>query len=188
MSEFSLKALPLAGLFSVQHRRFEDQRGHFARLFCEGSLSAFGSEFHIRQINHSCTREKGSVRGLHYQNANAPEAKLITCLRGEVWDVAVDLRPASATFLHWHAEHLKAGDGRSLLIPAGFAHGFQTLTEDCEVLYKVTDYYAPAAEAGLLWNDPALGIAWPGIEPLINARDAAWPALAGFDSPFVYEG
>ena len=86
MSEFLLKSLPLGGLFSVQHKRFEDERGHLARLFCEGSLSAFGQPFHIRQINHSCTHERGSVRGLHYQNASAPEAKLITCLRGEVWD------------------------------------------------------------------------------------------------------
>ncbi|SCZ28254.1 MULTISPECIES: dTDP-4-dehydrorhamnose 3,5-epimerase family protein [unclassified Pseudomonas] len=179
MSEFALKALPLAGLFSVQHKRFEDQRGHFARLFCEGSLSAFGQPFHIRQINHSCTRERGSVRGLHYQNAAQPEAKLITCLRGEVWDVAVDLRPDSETFLHWHAEQLKAGDGRSLLIPAGFAHGFQTLTDDAELLYLHSADYAPEHEGGLSVSDPRLAIAWPLPVNNLSTRDSSHPLLDG---------
>lgn len=177
MSEFLLKALPLTGLFSVQHKRFEDDRGHFSRLFCEGSLSAFGQAFSIRQINHSCTRAGGSVRGLHYQNANAPEAKLITCVRGEVWDVAVDLRPNSATFLRWHAEYLRAGDGRSLLIPAGFAHGFQTLTDDAELLYLHSADYAPEHEGGLSVHDPRLAIAWPLPVNNLSARDASHPLL-----------
>lgn len=98
MIEMQLRALPLKGLFSVQHRRHADQRGQFSRVFCEGSLAAFGQDFHVRQINHSCTAERGTVRGLHYQKAEQPEAKLITCLRGAVWDVAVDLNPGSATF------------------------------------------------------------------------------------------
>ncbi|TVT85655.1 dTDP-4-dehydrorhamnose 3,5-epimerase family protein [Pseudomonas sp. H3(2019)] len=177
MSEFRISALPLQGLFSVQHKRHEDQRGHFARLFCEGSLSAFGEPFPIRQINQSCTRERGSVRGLHYQNAQAPEAKLITCLRGEVWDVAVDLRPDSATFLQWHAEHLRAGDGRSLLIPAGFAHGFQTLSDDAELLYLHSADYAPDHEGGLSVLDPRLAIAWPEPVKNLSTRDVAHPWL-----------
>nr|WP_246356630.1 dTDP-4-dehydrorhamnose 3,5-epimerase [Pseudomonas gingeri] len=169
--------LPLEGLFSVQHKRHADQRGQFSRLFCEGSLSAFGQVFHVRQINHSCTRERGSVRGLHYQNAQAPEAKLITCLRGEVWDVAVDLRPDSPTFLQWHAEHLRAGDGRSLLLPAGFAHGFQTLSDDAELLYLHSADYAPDAEGGLSVLDPRLAIAWPEAVKNLSARDAGHPLL-----------
>jgi dTDP-4-dehydrorhamnose 3,5-epimerase len=177
VSEFLLQPLPLAGLFSVQHKRVEDERGHFARLFCEGSLSAFGQPFHIRQINQSCTRLRGSVRGLHYQKASAPEAKLITCLRGEVWDVTVDLRADSATFLHWHAEHLRAGDGRSLLIPAGFAHGFQALTDDAELLYLHSADYAPGHEAGLSVNDPRLAIAWPLPVNNLSARDSSHPLL-----------
>lgn len=177
MSDLHISALSLQGLFSVQHKRHEDQRGHFARLFCEGSLSAFGQPFHIRQINHSCTRERGSVRGLHYQNAQAPEAKLITCLRGEVWDVAVDLRPDSPTFLQWHAEHLRAGDGRGLLIPAGFAHGFQTLTDDAELLYLHSADYAPEYEGGLSVNDPRLAITWPLPVNNLSARDATHPRL-----------
>jgi dTDP-4-dehydrorhamnose 3,5-epimerase len=177
-----LQALPLAGLFSVQHKRHEDSRGHFSRLFCEGSLSVFDQPFHIRQINHSCTREQGSVRGLHYQKAEQPEAKLITCLRGEVWDVAVDLRSDSATFLHWHAERLRAGDGRSLLIPAGFAHGFQTLTDDAELLYLHSADYAPEHEGGLSVHDPRLGIAWPLAVKNLSARDASHALL---DSQFA---
>ncbi|KIH85923.1 dTDP-4-dehydrorhamnose 3,5-epimerase family protein [Pseudomonas batumici] len=177
MSEFLIHGLPLKGLFSVQHKRHADQRGHFSRLFCEGSLSAFGESFHIRQINHSCTRERGSVRGLHYQNAQAPEAKLITCLRGEVWDVAVDLRADSPTFLHWHAEHLRAGDGRSLLIPAGFAHGFQTLSDDAELLYLHSADYAPDCEGGLSVLDPRLAIAWPEAVKNLSTRDSNHPLI-----------
>ncbi|VVO09643.1 dTDP-4-dehydrorhamnose 3,5-epimerase family protein [Pseudomonas fluorescens] len=182
MSEFLLKELPVAGLFSVQHKRYQDQRGHFARLFCEGSLNAFGQAFHIRQINHSCTHERGSVRGLHYQTASLPEAKLITCLRGEVWDVAVDFRPDSPTYLQWHAEHLRAGDGRSLLIPAGFAHGFQALSDDAELLYLHSADYAPEHEAGLSVNDPRLAIAWPLPVNNLSLRDAGHPWL---DSRFA---
>lgn len=175
MSEFLLQALALEGLFSVQHKRHADARGHFSRLFCEGSLSAFDQPFHIRQINHSCTREKGSVRGLHYQTAVRPEAKLITCLRGSVWDVAVDLRPRSPTFLRWHAEHLSEGDGRSLLIPAGFAHGFQALSDDAELLYLHSADYAPEHEAGLSVHDPRLAIEWPLPVNNLSLRDAGHP-------------
>ena len=182
MSEFTLHPLPLAGLFSVQHKHHGDQRGHFSRLFCEGSLAHFDQPFHIRQINHSYTREQGSVRGLHYQNGPVPEAKLITCLRGEVWDVAVDLRVGSPTFLHWHAEHLRAGDGRSLLLPAGFAHGFQALTDDAELLYLHSADYAPEFEAGLSVDDPRLSINWPLAVKNLSARDASHPVL---DSRFA---
>lgn len=173
MSEFLLNELPLSGLFSVQHKHHSDARGHFSRLFCEGSLSAFGHPFHIRQVNHSCTREQGSVRGMHYQNAKAPEAKLITCIRGEVWDVAVDLRRYSATFLSWHAEYLRAGDGRSLLIPQGFAHGFQALTQDVELLYFHSADYAPEHDAGLSAHDPRLAIAWPLPVKNLSERDSS---------------
>jgi len=177
VSEFLIQALPLEGLFNVQHKHHADQRGQFSRLFCEGSLTAFGTPFHIRQINHSCTRERGSVRGLHYQNAQAPEAKLITCLRGEVWDVAVDLRPDSPTFLHWHAEHLRAGDGRSLLLPAGFAHGFQALSDDAELLYLHSADYTPQSEGGLSVLDPRLAITWPEAVKNLSARDASHPLI-----------
>ncbi|MFZ3182948.1 MAG: dTDP-4-dehydrorhamnose 3,5-epimerase family protein [Pseudomonas sp.] len=178
MSELKLIELPLAGLFYLQHQVHEDPRGRFARLFCEGSLAAFGQPFHVRQINHSRTGEQGTVRGLHFQRAPQAEAKLISCLRGEVWDVAVDIRQGSATFLHWHAEHLVAGDGRSLLLPPGFAHGFQALSADAELLYLHSADYAPEYEGGLLASDPRLAISWPLPVTNLSARDAQHPLVA----------
>lgn len=178
MSELSLRELPLAGLFSLQHKVHEDERGRFARLFCQGSLAAFGQPLQIRQINHSRTAQRGSVRGLHFQYPPHAETKLITCLRGAVWDVAVDLRRGSATFLHWHAERLEAGDGRSLLLPPGFAHGFQTLSEDAELLYLHSADYSPEHEGGLSPSDARLAIAWPLPVSNLSARDTAPPSLA----------
>ncbi|MBO9550265.1 dTDP-4-dehydrorhamnose 3,5-epimerase [Pseudomonas sp.] len=177
MTDLLLHALPLDGLFSVQHKRHGDARGQFARLFCETSLGALDAPFHVRQINHSHTVGQGSVRGLHYQLGSVAEAKLITCLRGEVWDVAVDLRQGSPTFLHWHAEHLRAGDGRSLLIPAGFAHGFQVLSDEAELLYLHSADYAPGCEGGLSVHDPRLAITWPLAVKNLSARDAGHPWL-----------
>ncbi|WP_374323314.1 dTDP-4-dehydrorhamnose 3,5-epimerase family protein [Aquipseudomonas alcaligenes] len=178
MSELSLRELPLAGLFSLQHKVHEDERGRFARLFCQGSLAAFGQSFQIRQINHSRTAQRGSVRGLHFQYPPHAETKLITCLRGAVWDVAVDLRRDSATFLHWHAERLGAGDGRSLLLPPGFAHGFQALSDDAELLYLHSADYSPEHEGGLFPGDERLAITWPLPVSNLSARDAAHPLLA----------
>lgn len=178
MSELKLIELPLRGLFCLQHRVHEDQRGRFARIFCEGGLAAFGQSFHIRQINHSRTCEAGTVRGLHFQRAPQAEAKLISCLRGEVWDVAVDIRHDSPTYLHWHAEHLVAGDGRSVLLPAGFAHGFQALSADAELLYLHSADYAPEHEGGLRASDPRLAISWPLPVVNLSPRDAAHPLVA----------
>lgn len=170
MSALVLTELPLSGLCCLQHKVHEDARGQFSRLFCEGSLDVAGQPFHVRQINHSVTREKGSVRGLHYQQG---EAKLITCMQGAVWDVAVDIRKGSPTFLHWHAEYLVAGDGRSLFLPPGFAHGFQALSDNAQLLYLHSADYDSAHEGGLAVDDPRLAISWP--LPIINlsARDAA---------------
>jgi dTDP-4-dehydrorhamnose 3,5-epimerase len=177
MSELVLLPLPIAGLFSLQHKVHKDSRGAFARLYCQDSLGAFNAPFAVRQINRSHTRGRGSVRGLHYQGAPNLEAKLITCLRGEVWDVAVDLRPDCATYLRWHAEILREGDGRSLLIPAGFAHGFQLLSEEAELLYLHSASYAPQSEGGLSVHDPRLAIHWPLPVSNLSARDQAHPPL-----------
>lgn len=177
MNEVKLQALGLAGLYLIQQKVFCDERGRFARLFCQTSLTAQGRPFVIRQINHSRTSEQGSVRGLHYQQSGFTESKLITCVRGAVWDVAVDLRPDSPTFLRWHAEELRADDGRSLLIPAGFAHGFQALSDDAEVLYLTDADYAPEHEAGLSVSDPRLAIAWPLPVRNLSAKDASHPLL-----------
>ncbi|MBM7059574.1 dTDP-4-dehydrorhamnose 3,5-epimerase family protein [Pseudomonas sp. UL073] len=178
MSDLRLHELPLVGLFALEHKVHGDERGRFARLFCAGSLAACGQPLAIRQINHSISRQRGTVRGLHFQRPPHSEAKLITCLRGAVWDVAVDVRAGSPTFLHWHAEHLEAGDGRSLLLPPGFAHGFQALSDDAELLYLHSADYSPEYEAGLSVHDPRLAIAWPLPIENLSPRDASHPLLS----------
>lgn len=177
MSDLHLLELPLAGLFSLQHKVHEDARGRFARLYCAGSLSEGGQPFAIRQINHSRTAVRGTVRGLHFQYPPHAESKLISCLRGAVWDVAVDIRQGSPTFLQWHAERLEAGDGRSLLLPPGFAHGFQALSDDAELLYLHSADYAPEYEGGLAVDDPRLAITWPLPVANLSPRDAGYARL-----------
>ena len=181
MSRLALAPLPLAGLFRVQRQPLVDERGFFARLFCAEELAGAGWTAPIAQINQSYTALQGTVRGMHYQKPPHAEMKLVSCLRGEVWDVAVDLRPGSPTFLHWHAEHLSADNGSAVLIPPGFAHGFQALTDHAELLYCHSAAYAPAAEAGLNPLDPRLAIAWPLPVQGLSARDAAHPWI---DAPF----
>ena len=173
MSRFTCTPLPLAGLTRVQRQSLADARGFFERLFCAEELAACGWRGPIAQINHSLTRQAGSVRGLHYQKPPHAEVKLVTCLRGAVWDVAVDLRAGSPTFLHWHAEELSADNAHALLIPQGFAHGFLVLSEEAEFTYKCTDYYDPAAEGGVKWDDPDVGIVWPAVdgEIRLSAKD-----------------
>lgn len=178
MNDFDVHTLPLEGLCLIRQKVFTDHRGRFARLFCQSRLQVQGRRFDIRQINLSHTLGKGSVRGLHFQYAPHAESKLVTCVTGAIWDVAVDLRANSPTFLQWHAEELVAGDGRSLLIPAGFAHGFQVLSEEAEILYCSDADYSPAHEAGLVPEDAVLAIAWPLPVVNLSARDAAHPALA----------
>lgn len=177
MSELQLCALPLEGLQLLRHRSHQDARGRFSRLFCEGSLELADCPFHVRQINLSVTRERGTVRGLHFQYPPHGESKLITCLRGRIWDVAVDLRRGSPTFLHWHAEWLEEGDGQSLLIPPGFAHGFQAASDCVELLYLHSVDYSPAHEGGLSVNDPRLAIDWPMPVGNLSPRDAGHPWL-----------
>jgi dTDP-4-dehydrorhamnose 3,5-epimerase len=168
---------PLAGLRVIERRRHSDERGFFGRLFCADELAPAGFDAPVAQVNQSVTRERGAVRGLHFQHAPHAEVKLVSCLRGEVFDVAVDLRRGSRTFLKWHAQRLSPGNGLSLLIPRGFAHGFQTLSDDCEMLYLHSAPYAPAAEGGVAPGDPALAIDWPLPVARLSPRDAAHPPL-----------
>ena len=174
----------------VEPQRFGDERGFFSETYSRKVLEAAGFVGEFVQDNHSRSPRRGTVRGLHFQAPPHAQDKLLRVVRGAILDVAVDIRRGSPTYGQAVAVELSAENWRQLLVPKGFAHGFQTLTDDCEVLYKVTEYYAPASEAGLLWSDPALGIAWPlgTADALINARDAAWPGLAEFDSPFTYSG
>lgn len=181
MSRFAVASTPLAGLVSIQRQPLGDERGFLARLFCAEELAAAGWHGPVAQINHTHTAQRGTVRGLHYQRPPAPEAKLVSCLRGAVWDVAVDLRAGSPTFLQWHAQELSARNYTALLIPPGFAHGFQVLEEGAELLYLHSAPYTPACEGALNVRDPRLAIAWPLPVQGLSARDAAHPWI---DAPF----
>lgn len=177
MSRFAITELPLSGLKLVGRQRLGDSRGFLSRLFCAEELASAGWAKGLAQINHTFTARSGTVRGMHYQNPPHAEMKLVTCLRGEVWDVAVDLRAGSPTFLHWHAERLSAENGHALLIPEGFAHGFQALTDDVELLYCHSAAYAANAEAGLNSLDPLLAIRWPLPINELSIRDSQHPLL-----------
>lgn len=176
MPRLALTTTPLAGLTLIQRQKLEDSRGFFSRFFCAEELSpaGFGP---IAQINHTLTHRRGSVRGLHFQYPPHVEDKLVSCLHGAIFDVAVDLRYGSDTLLQWHAEILTADNGRSLLIPKGFAHGFQTLSDDTELLYLHSVPYVASAEGGLNPQDPTIGIQWPLEFADISERDAIHPHL-----------
>ena len=177
MNRLTITDLPLAGLKCVERQRLGDERGFFARLFCADELRAAGWREPIAQINHTVTARKGSVRGMHFQRPPHAEMKLVSCIRGEVFDVAVDLRRGSPTFLKWHAEYLSADNDRALLIPQGFAHGFQAFSDDAELIYCHSTVYDAASEGGLNPRDPKLAIGWPLPIADMSARDAAAPML-----------
>jgi dTDP-4-dehydrorhamnose 3,5-epimerase len=176
-ARLSHSATPLTGLNVIERQRREDARGAFCRLFCADELAAAELAMPIAQINESITRRRGCVRGLHFQHPPHAETKLVMCIVGEVFDVAVDLRRGSPTFLKWHAERLSEANGRGLYIPAGFAHGFQTLTDDCRLIYLHSAPYVPASEDGLSATDPVLAIDWPLPVGELSPRDANHPAL-----------
>lgn len=177
MGRFVIHDLPLAGLKCIERQRFGDSRGFLSRLFCAEELAEAGWKQPIAQINHTYTARQGTVRGMHYQRPPRAEMKLVSCMRGVVWDVAVDLRAGSPTFLQWHGEILSAENGRALLIPEGFAHGFQALGDDVELLYCHSATYAPDCEAGLHPQDARLAIAWPLPVVGLSVRDANHPTI-----------
>ena len=177
MSRLTVSECSLKGLKLVTRSRHGDQRGFFSRIFCKEELSAVGWIEPIVQINHSYTAKKGTVRGFHFQHPPYAEMKLVSCIRGEVWDVAIDLRRGSKTFLKHHAETLSAENGRALLIPEGFAHGFQALSDDVELLYCHSQPYTPDAEARLNPLDPTIAIEWPLAVAELSLRDAGQPML-----------
>jgi dTDP-4-dehydrorhamnose 3,5-epimerase len=177
MSRFNLTDLPLAGLKRVQRQPIRDQRGSLTRIFCAQALATAGWTQPIAQINHTCTKLQGTVRGLHYQRPPCAEMKLVSCLRGEIWDIAVDIRQGSPTFLQWYAERLSADNANALLIPEGFAHGFQALTDDVEIMYCTSAPYAPDCEEGLHPQDPRLVIHWPLAISVLSERDTKHPLI-----------
>ena len=171
MLRFNFVQTSLAGLVLVQRKAIEDDRGFLSRFYCADEFRSAGLDKPIAQINHTLTRKKGAVRGLHFQNPPHAETKLVSCLKGEIWDVAIDLRRESPTFLKWHAEILSAKNRSSLLIPEGFAHGFQALTKDCELIYLHTAAYHPEAEGALNVTDPQLSLEWPLPIGDLSVRD-----------------
>jgi dTDP-4-dehydrorhamnose 3,5-epimerase len=171
----------LAGVVLVDLERLEDDRGWFARSWCAAEFAAQGLDPTIAQCNISVTATAGTIRGLHYQVAPAEETKLVRCSRGAIHDVVVDLRPGSPTRLHHAAFELRAEDHRALYVPAGFAHGFQTLVDDTEVEYQMGAPYTPSTGRGLRYDDPTLGIAWPRPVTVISEQDAAWPDVSHRD-------
>lgn len=177
-AKLSIHTTPLAGLCVIRRHAHTDSRGSFARLFCYDTLADAGWPGAVVQVNHSVSQQCGTVRGLHFQRPPHQEWKLVTCLQGKVWDVAVDVRPQSPTYLKWHAEILSAANGHAMLIPAGFAHGFQTLSDDVELVYCHSHAYNPAAESGLHPADPTAAVEWPLPVSQWSDRDRQLPTLA----------
>jgi dTDP-4-dehydrorhamnose 3,5-epimerase len=170
--------------------RHGDARGWFTESYSKRRLAEAGIAGDFVQDNHSFSASRGTLRGIHFQTPPRPQAKIVRCLAGAIWDVAVDLRAASPTYGRWVAAELTAAGGEQLYIPAGFGHGFLTLTDNAEVAYKASDYYAPECDAGLAWDCPVMAIAWPdpGMAPTLSDKDRALPGLGGWTSPFAYDG
>ena len=178
MDVVNWRSTPLSGLYEVQLTPTGDPRGHFTRLFCEQELAAIRPGLHFTQVNHSETRGRGTIRGMHFQAPPAAEAKLIRCLRGRVHDVVVDVRTGSPTFLHWHAIELAGDNDRAIFIPEGFAHGFLTLSDTAIFTYLCTAPYDRDSDCNLLWDDPQLAIDWPLADVALSGKDTAAPLLA----------
>lgn len=169
---------PLSGAFVLESPANRDERGGFARLFCMETLRASGVEFPVIQANLSTNARAGTLRGMHYQAAPKPDAKIVRCLKGRMFDVAVDIRPASPSFKQWFGVELAPERGNALVIPGGCAHGFVTLEDDTEILYLMGEAYVAELARGVRWNDPAFGIAWPRLPEVIAERDANYPDFA----------
>lgn len=166
----------LPGAWIIDLERHEDERGFFARAWDEQELAARGLSSRVVQCNISWNEKAGTTRGMHFQRPPHAEVKLIRCTRGAIWDVIADIRPESPAYGRWVGVELTAENRRTLYVPEGFAHGYQTLEDDTETFYQVSAFYAPGAEGGIRWDDPALGIEWPDAdERVISAKDRAWP-------------
>ena len=174
---FDFQKTPLDGLFKIDRKPIKDSRGAFSRFFCIEEFKEVRFNNSIQQINHSITKQKGTVRGLHFQYPPFSETKIVSCMKGVVFDVAVDLRQHSPTFLQWHAEILSAENQSALFIPDGFAHGFQTLEDNCELLYLVSNIYSPDSEGGVHSLDSKIAINWPLEVAKMSKRDRIQPYI-----------
>ena len=181
-----IEALKITDVKLIIPIKFGDDRGHFVEVFNSLRLHDAGVSFSPVQENQSLSRTPGTVRGLHFQTPPAPQAKLVRVLKGRIFDVAVDIRNGSPTYGQWVGETLTANGGEQLLVPVGFAHGFCTLDPDTEVAYLVDGYYSKENDAGILWNDPEIGIDWPEIAGrVLSAKDASAPRLSQIPLPFL---
>ena len=178
----------MADVALIKSRRFGDDRGWFSETYNARSFKSAGIDVAFVQDNHSLSGPAGTLRGLHFQRAPHAQGKLVRCVRGRIFDVVVDLRAGSPTFGKSLSVELTAAGGEQLWVPVGFAHGFATLEPDCEVIYKVTDFYAPDCEGGVRWDDPDIAIAWPLPDggPALSPKDVVLPFLADIDPPFVF--
>lgn len=167
----------LAGAYTIDLEARHDERGFFARVWCALEFAEHGLETRLAQASLSFTERRGMLRGMHYQVAPHEEVKLVRCTRGAIYDVIVDMRADSPTYLQYVGVALTAANRRQLYIPTGFAHGFQTLEDGCEVNYQMSEFYAPDAQRGFRWNDPSVAIAWPIAPPIVNERDRGYPDL-----------
>jgi len=185
MLTVSETALP--GVLLLEPRRFGDHRGFFCESWNKARMSEYGIDIEFVQDNHSLSREAGTVRGLHFQSPPHAQAKLVRCGRGALFDVAVDIRKGSPTYGKWVGFELSFENGKQLLIPEGFLHGFAALEPDTEIIYKCSDYYAPDCDGAVRFDDPDIGIDW-GLdrEPILSEKDAAAPLLRDFETPFSY--
>ncbi|WP_439507744.1 dTDP-4-dehydrorhamnose 3,5-epimerase [Yoonia sp.] len=186
-----ITATKLSGVMMLTPARFGDARGFFSESWNRKTLAAQGITLDFVQDNHSLSAQIGTIRGLHFQSPPHAQAKLVRCGRGCLLDVVVDIRRGSPTYGQWLGEELSDQNGRQLLIPAGFLHGFITRAPDTEIIYKCTDYYAPACDGAVRFDDPDIGIDWglpAGVAPILSDKDATAPLLRDLDSPFVFEG
>jgi dTDP-4-dehydrorhamnose 3,5-epimerase len=173
------EAIGLDGAWLIHPEPMKDDRGFFARTFCVNEFGDHGLETNFPQHSISCSLRKGTVRGMHFQKMPHEEVKLVRCLTGSIWDVIIDLRPASPTFRKWQGFELTGENGLQLYIPKGFAHGFQTLADDTRVNYLISEFHAPEAASGVRYNDPAFDVAWPLPAMVISEKDLRWPDFAG---------
>ena len=171
----------------IAPQRYVDHRGFFAEIYSRRAYTKLGIDDEFVQDNHSLSRERYTLRGLHFQAPPYAQAKLVRCGRGAIFDVAVDIRRGSPTYGLWKGYELTAENGDQLYVPVGFAHGFVTLEPDSEIVYKCSEYYAPETEGAVLWNDPDIGIDWPTVaDPILSEKDAVAPSLSDLDSPFIF--
>ncbi|ABI93429.1 dTDP-4-dehydrorhamnose 3,5-epimerase [Roseobacter denitrificans OCh 114] len=188
--ELQIEQTKLAGVFVLTPKRFGDARGFFSESWSAREMAAQGLDFTWVQDNHSLSMQTGTVRGLHFQSPPHAQAKLVRCGRGAFFDVAVDIRRGSPTYGQWVGAELSYENGKQMLVPTGFLHGFATRQPETEIIYKCSDYYAPECDGAVRFDCPTIGIDWGlgDLEPVLSDKDAAAQGLADFDSPFVWEG